>query len=88
MLSDIEHIKPQVKGPEVEKLNYACECVNLDFGIINARNLLISKVCNPLLDMIVASIKQDRALRQGTDSETKYKVAIVVTSTRDIDTVQ
>jgi hypothetical protein len=76
------------KGPEVERLNYGCECIALDFGMLNARNQLISKVVNPLLDMILASIKQDRALRQGTDSETKYKLSVVVTSNRDIDTVQ
>jgi hypothetical protein len=77
-----------IAGPEVEKLNYAAECLGLDFGLINARNQLIKQVCNPLLDMIINSIKEDRALRSGTDSETKYKVAIVISSTRDIDTVQ
>jgi len=75
-------------GPQTEKLNYAVECKDIDFGLLNARNQLISKVCNPLIDMIMASVKQDRALRQGTDSETKYTVSIVVTSTRQIDTVQ
>ena len=75
-------------GPQVEKLNYAVECKDIDFGMLNARNQLISKVVNPSLDMILAGVKQDRALRQGTDSETEYKVSIVVTSTRDIDTVQ
>lgn len=76
------------KGPEVERLNYGVECTGIDFGMMNARNQLISKVVNPLIDKILASLKADRALRQGTDSETKYKVSIVVTSERDIDTVQ
>jgi uncharacterized lipoprotein YajG len=75
------------EGPQVEKLNYAVECKDLDFGILNARNQLISKVVNPLLDMILNSVKEDRALRQGTDSETEYKVSIVVTSERQLETV-
>jgi uncharacterized lipoprotein YajG len=67
---------------QIEKLNYGAECIDLDFGIMNARNQLISKVINPLLDMILAKIKADRVV--GAE----YKVSIVVTSTRDIDTVQ
>lgn len=78
----------EIQGPQAERLNYACQCNDIDFGMLNARNQLISKVCNPLLDMILASVKEDRAIRQGTDSETKYTVSIVVTSTRPIDTVQ
>lgn len=69
---------------QIEKLNYGAECIDLDFGIMNARNQLISKVINPLLDMILAKIKADRVV----GAEAEYKVSIVVTSTRDIDTVQ
>jgi uncharacterized lipoprotein YajG len=78
----------EIQGPAVEKLNYATQCTDVDFGLLNARNQLISKVCNPLLDMILDSLKKDRAVRQGTDSETLYTVSIVVTSNRPIDTVQ
>jgi uncharacterized lipoprotein YajG len=78
----------QPDGPKTEKLNYAVECKDIDFGLLNARNQLISKVVNPLIDMIMASLKKDRALRQSTDSETKYTVSVVVTSNRELETVQ
>jgi uncharacterized lipoprotein YajG len=75
-------------SPEVEKLNYAVQAVRIDFGTLNARNQLIKTTVNPLLDMIMDPLKQDRALRGGTDSKQRYTVSIVVTAERDIDTVQ
>jgi hypothetical protein len=77
-----------IAGPEIEKLNYAVQCVKVDFGMLNARNQLIAKTINPLLDMIMAPLKEDRALRGGTGSGQRYTVSIVVTAERDIDTVQ
>jgi len=74
----------EIQGPEVDKKNYAVECVDLDYGILCARNQLIKNVINPLMDMIDAYLKPDHVI----DSKTKYKVALVVTSTREIDTVQ
>jgi hypothetical protein len=74
----------EVQGPEVERKNYGVECTDLDFGSITARNQLIKNVINPLMDMIDAYLKPDHIV----DSKTKYKVALVVTSTREIDTVQ
>lgn len=71
-------------GPQTEKLNYAVECKDIDFGLLAARNQLISKVVNPLIDMVMARLKPDHVV----DSETKYKVSIVISSERDIDTVQ
>jgi len=73
-----------VQGPEVDKKNYAVECVGLDYGTITARNQLVKLVINPLMDMIDAYLKPDHVV----DSKTKYKVALVITSTREIDTVQ
>jgi hypothetical protein len=74
----------EVQGPQIEKQNYAVECVDLDYGIITARNQLIKQVINPLMDMIDAYLKPDHVI----DSKTKYKVSLVVSSTREIDTVQ
>jgi hypothetical protein len=74
----------EIQGPEVDKKNYAVECVELDYGTITARNQLIKNVINPLMDIIDAYLKPDHII----DSKTKYKVALVVTSTREIDTVQ
>jgi hypothetical protein len=71
-------------GPLVEKLNYAVECKDLDYGIICAPNQLVKKVFNPLLDMIYQTLKPDHVV----DSKTKYTLSLVITSTRDIDTVQ
>jgi uncharacterized lipoprotein YajG len=76
------------KGPETEKLNYGVECKGIDFGLLNARNQLISRVVNPLIDKIMNAVKKDREMRHGTDSQTKYTISVIVTSTRDIDTVQ
>ena len=75
-------------GPLSEKLNYGVSCKRVDFGMLNARNQLVSKVVNPLLDMIMVELKKDRALRGGTDSGQRYTVNIIVTAERDIDTVQ
>jgi hypothetical protein len=75
---------PSIAGPQIEKLNYGVSCVELDYGTITARNQLIKNVINPLMDMIDAYLKPDHIV----DSKTKYKVALVVTSTREIDTVQ
>lgn len=77
-----------VKGPEVEKLNYGVSCTGVDFGMLNARNQLVSKVIGPLVDKIMIPLKQDRALRGGTNSEQRYTVNLVITAERDIDTVQ
>jgi len=84
MLTDIEHIKDSPQGPLIEKLNYAVECKDLDYGIITARNQLIKQVFHPLMDMIEQTLKPDHVV----DSKTKYTLSLVITSTRDIDTVQ
>lgn len=87
MLTDIENIKIEKggpKGPETMRLNYAVECKDLDFGLLCARNQLIKRVINPLMDMIDAKLKYDHVV----DSKTVYTVSLVVTSTRDVDTVQ
>lgn len=73
-----------VQGPLTEKQNYAVECKDLDYGIITARNQLIKQVFHPLMDMIEQTLKPDHVV----DSRTKYTLSLVVTSTRDIDTVQ
>ncbi len=74
----------EAKGPSVERLNYAVECTDIDFGLLSARNQLIKKVINPLMDLIDERLKPDRVI----DSHTVYKLSLVVTSTREIDTVQ
>ena len=81
---NIEVIKGAPKGPETERQNYAVECKDIDYGLITARNQLIKKVINPLMDMIDAKLKADHVV----DSKTVYTVSLVVTSTRDVDTVQ
>ena len=73
-----------VFGPQVETLNYGVECTGCDYGLITARNQLISRVINPLIDTIMETLKPDHIV----DSGTTYKVAVVITSTREIDTVQ
>lgn len=83
MLNPLPPIEP-LPGPEVERLNYAVECKDLDYGIITARNQLIKRVFNPLMDMIENTLKPSHIV----DSRTVYKLAIVITSTREIDTVQ
>lgn len=77
-----------LEGAETEKLNYGVSCKGIDFGLLNARNQLISKAINPLIDKILIPLKKDRALRGGTDSGQRYTVSIIVTAERDIDTVQ
>jgi hypothetical protein len=85
MLTDIETQPITVPlGPAVEKLNYAVECKDLDYGIVTAPNQLIKRVINPLMDMIYQTLKPDHVV----DSKTKYTLSLVITSTRDIDTVQ
>jgi len=80
----IEHENPIAPiGPQHEKLNYGVEAVGIDYGLICARNQLIKNVINPLLDKIDIVLKPDHVI----DSKTQYKVAIVITSTREIDTV-
>jgi hypothetical protein len=76
------------RGPEVEKLNYGVSCNSVDFGLLNARNQLISKVINPLIDKLMIPLKQDRALRGGTGSGQRYTVSVIVVAERDLDTVQ
>jgi hypothetical protein len=73
-----------IEGPSIEKLNYAVECKDLDYGLICARNQLIKRVINPLMDMIDNTLKPDHVI----DSKTVYTLSLVVTSTREIDTVQ
>lgn len=80
----LAQIEADPAGPAVETLNYGVSCKGVDFGMLTARNQLISKVINPLLDQILVPLKQDHVI----DSETKYVVNVVVTATRDIDTVQ
>jgi hypothetical protein len=74
--------------PETERLNYAVQCKGVDFGMLNARNQLVSKVINPLIDKLMLPLKKDRALRGGTGSGQRFTVSIIVTAERDVDTVQ
>jgi hypothetical protein len=78
----------EVVGPQEEKLNYGVECKNVDFGMLNARNQLVSKILNPLMDKIMTPLKHDRALNGDTDQKVKYCVSVIVTATREIETVQ
>ena len=84
MFENIEVIEGGPAGPETERQNYAVECKDIDYGLFTARNQLIKKVINPLMDMIDAKLKADHVV----DSKTVYTVSLVVTSTRDVDTVQ
>jgi hypothetical protein len=52
--------------------------------MLTARNQLISKVINPLLDMAIGQVKQDRALNIG--SGLRYTVNVVISA--EYDTVQ
>jgi len=72
----------------MEKLNYGVSCAGVDFGMLNARNQLISKVVGPLIDKIMIPLKQDRALRGGTGVEQRYTINVIVTAERDLETVQ
>jgi hypothetical protein len=78
----------EVVGPQEEKLNYGVECKNVDFGMLNARNQLVSKILNPLMDKIMTPLKNDRALNGDTDQRVKYSVSLIVTAIREIETVQ
>ncbi len=74
----------EAKGPSIEKLNYAVECKEIDYGLLTARNQLIKRIINPLMDMIDETLKPDHVV----DSKTSYTLSLVVTSTREIDTLQ
>jgi hypothetical protein len=74
----------EAKGPSIEKLNYAVECKEIDYGLLTARNQLIKRIINPLMDMIDETLKPDHVV----GSKTSYTLSLVVTSTREIDTVQ
>jgi hypothetical protein len=71
-----------------ERLNYGVSCEGVDFGTLNARNQLIAKVVNPLIDRIMAPLKEDRGLRGDTDSGQRYTINVIVTAERDVETVQ
>lgn len=73
---------------KTEKLNYAVQCKDVDFSMLDAPNQFNLKIINPLRDMIMANLKKDRALRGGKDSRQRYTVALIVTAERDLDTVQ
>ena len=81
-------IRDNTQDSNVEHLTYGVQCCNLDFGILNARNQLVSKVFNPLMDTILAPLKADRALRGATDSKQRFTVSVIVTAERDVETVQ
>lgn len=55
-----------------ERKAYAIEVRNFDFGLLNARNQLISKVINPALDTLLTEPIWDHI--QG--SETNYSMTI------------
>lgn len=74
----------EAKGPSIEKLNYAVECKEIDYGLLTARNQLIKRIINPLMDMIDETLKPDHVV----DSKTSYTLSLVITSTREIDTLQ
>ena len=66
------------------RLNYGVACKAVDFGMLTARNQLISKVINPLLDMAIGQVKQDRAQNIGTGL--RYTVNVVISA--EYETVQ
>jgi hypothetical protein len=55
-----------------EPKRYAIEVSGFDFGMLNARNQLISKVINPALDTLLVEPIHDHII----DSETRYSMTI------------
>ena len=51
---------------------YAGSMEGIDFGLLNARNQLVSKVINPLLDMVLVEPVHHHQI----GSETRYTVSI------------
>ena len=60
---------------------YAAEVKDFDFGLLNARNQLIVKLINPLLDMLLIEPVHDHV----TGSETSYDLTIYLKSKRDVE---
>jgi hypothetical protein len=79
-MSQSSKIVDTEEGPQ-EWSNYNRGMVGLDFGLLNARNQLILKVINPILDELIREIK----LEHLTDSSTVYDVALLIQSKRDIE---
>ena len=86
-MQDVD-MRDNTESSNLEHLTYGVQCGNLDFGMLNARNQLVSKVFNPLMDKIMAPLKADRALRGCTDSKQRFTVSVIVTAERDVETVQ
>lgn len=65
----------------VERKAYAIEVKEFDFGLLNARNQLISKVINPALDTLLLEPVHDHIV----GSETTYSLTIYLKSERAAD---
>ena len=67
-----------------EPKRYAIEVKGFDFGLLNARNQLISKVINPALDTLLIEPVHDHII----DSETVYSLTIYLKAEIPEDSIQ
>lgn len=74
----------RVNGTHTEVKKYAMSCEGFDFGILTARNQLVQRVINPLLDTVELELKHDHIV----GSETRYTLKILIESERPLETVQ
>ena len=65
----------------VDTRSYAASVTAFDFGLLNARNQLIVRLINPLLDMLLLEPLHDHV----TGSETLYDITIYLKSHRQVD---
>lgn len=58
---------------------YAIEVQDFDFGLLNARNQLISKIINPALDTLLVEPVHDHII----GSETRYSLTLYLKAHSD-----
>ena len=63
----------------IDRRAYAIEVKDFDFGLLNARNQLISRLINPALDTLLLEPIHDHV----TGSETSYSITIYLKSERE-----
>ena len=63
----------------MEPKRYAIEVNGFDFGLLNARNQLISKLINPALDTLLAEPIHDHIV----GSETRYSLTLFLKAESD-----
>jgi len=63
---------------------YAVETNGIDFGTLNARNQLISKVIGPALDTMELDFRHDHIV----GSKTHYTVVVMIKAEREIESIQ